>query len=216
MMRFVLHTPTRTTHKHALACVHTFASSIAFYCPVLKEKRQTQSGVYHTIPTELLPDPSSLHYAHPARRDLELSKKWEYTNNAVLLVGWGAPSAALASMFHLEGPLPADLGIHGGSLSPCSSSAHCARQNWSVADPDAAVEFLASRLEATEAIRQNFNLSRQPIIIAMTGHALAGVRDSCLAGGMNGFVAKPISLADVRTSIVDATESVKNRIALPR
>lgn len=71
----------------------------------------------------------------------------------VLLVGWGAPSAALASMFHLEGPLPADLGIHGGSLSPCSSSAHCARQNWSVADPDAAVEFLASRLEATEAIR---------------------------------------------------------------
>ena len=89
MMRFVLHTPPRTTHKHALACVHTFASSIAFYCPVLKEKRQTQSGVYHTIPTELLPDPSSLHYAHPARRDLELSKKWEYTNHAVLLVGWG-------------------------------------------------------------------------------------------------------------------------------
>jgi signal transduction histidine kinase/CheY-like chemotaxis protein len=62
-------------------------------------------------------------------------------------------------------------------------------------------------MEATEAIRQNFNLPRQPVIIAMTGHALAGVRDSCIAGGMNGFVAKPISLADVRTALKEAYES---------
>ncbi len=62
-------------------------------------------------------------------------------------------------------------------------------------------------MEATEAIRQNFNLPRQPVIIAMTGHALAGVRDSCIAGGMNGFVAKPISLTDVRNAIVEACES---------
>ncbi len=62
-------------------------------------------------------------------------------------------------------------------------------------------------MEATEAIRQNFNLTRQPIIIAMTGHALAGVRDSCIAGGMNGFVAKPISLSDVRNAIAEAFES---------
>jgi signal transduction histidine kinase/CheY-like chemotaxis protein len=62
-------------------------------------------------------------------------------------------------------------------------------------------------MEATEAIRQNFNLPRQPVIIAMTGHALAGVRDSCVAGGMNGFVAKPISLNDVRTAIAEAYES---------
>ncbi len=62
-------------------------------------------------------------------------------------------------------------------------------------------------MEATEAIRQNFNLPRQPVIIAMTGHALAGVRDSCIAGGMNGFVAKPISLADVRVAIKEAYEA---------
>lgn len=61
-------------------------------------------------------------------------------------------------------------------------------------------------LDATEAIRKNFSLERQPIIIAMTGHALAGVRDSCLSGGMNGFVAKPISLDDVKRSIVEAFE----------
>lgn len=65
-------------------------------------------------------------------------------------------------------------------------------------------------LEATEMIRKNFNLPRQPVIIAMTGHALAGVRDSCLAGGMNGFVAKPISVDDVRTSISEAVEAANS------
>lgn len=66
-------------------------------------------------------------------------------------------------------------------------------------------------MAATEAIRQNFNLPRQPVIIAMTGHALAGVRDSCIAGGMNGFVAKPISLPDVRAAISEAFESAGKR-----
>jgi len=67
-------------------------------------------------------------------------------------------------------------------------------------------------LDATEAIRQNFNLPRQPVIIAMTGHALAGVRDSCIAGGMNGFVAKPISLNDVRNSIIEAVEAANKKM----
>lgn len=62
-------------------------------------------------------------------------------------------------------------------------------------------------LDATEAIRGNFALPNQPIIIAMTGHALAGVRDTCLARGMNGFVAKPISLSIVRHAIADALDS---------
>jgi CheY-like chemotaxis protein len=66
-------------------------------------------------------------------------------------------------------------------------------------------------MAATEAIRRNFNLPRQPVIIAMTGHALAGVRDSCIAGGMNGFVAKPISLPDVRAAISEAFESAGKR-----
>jgi signal transduction histidine kinase/CheY-like chemotaxis protein len=67
-------------------------------------------------------------------------------------------------------------------------------------------------LDATEAIRRNCNLPHQPVIIAMTGHALAGVRDSCLAGGMNGFVAKPISLNDVRTAIIDAVEPSNHKV----
>lgn len=62
-------------------------------------------------------------------------------------------------------------------------------------------------IDATENIRKNFSLSRQPIIIAMTGHALAGVRDSCFASGMNGFVPKPISVTDVKNAIIEAFAS---------
>lgn len=68
-------------------------------------------------------------------------------------------------------------------------------------------------LDATEAIRKNFALARQPVIVAMTGHALAGVRDSCLSGGMNGFVAKPISVDDVKQAIVDAVEDAAGALA---
>ncbi|MEO0415001.1 MAG: ATP-binding protein [Verrucomicrobiota bacterium] len=59
-------------------------------------------------------------------------------------------------------------------------------------------------LDATRAIRQAKSLVRQPLIVAMTGHALPGVRESCLAIGMDGFLTKPISLEDVREGITQA------------
>jgi len=52
------------------------------------------------------------------------------------------------AIFHLVGPLPADLGVHNGALSPCSAPAHCARADWPVADPQAALEALAPVLAA--------------------------------------------------------------------
>lgn len=50
------------------------------------------------------------------------------------------------ALFHLVGPVPADLGVHGGSLSACPSSAHCARVNWAVADPEAALSSVRKAL----------------------------------------------------------------------
>ena len=51
--------------------------------------------------------------------------------------------AALASLFlpilmlfHIVGPIPADLGVHAGSLSPCRSSAHCSSASWASSSPD--------------------------------------------------------------------------------
>lgn len=40
-------------------------------------------------------------------------------------------------LFHLVGPVPADLGIQNGQLSPCPGQAHCAEERWESADPDA-------------------------------------------------------------------------------
>jgi signal transduction histidine kinase/CheY-like chemotaxis protein len=55
--------------------------------------------------------------------------------------------------------------------------------------------------DATREIRGNFLLKHQPAIIAMTGHALTGVREACREAGMNDFLAKPVSLDDFRRSI---------------
>ena len=53
-------------------------------------------------------------------------------------------------------------------------------------------------VEAAERIRGNRELSRQPIIIAITGHALTGVKESCLAVGMDDFMTKPIEVGTLK------------------
>ena len=59
-------------------------------------------------------------------------------------------------------------------------------------------------IEATREIRGNFLLRQQPVIIAMTGHALTGVKQSCMEVGMNEFLTKPVSLDDLRRVIPPA------------
>jgi len=56
--------------------------------------------------------------------------------------------AVTLALFHLVGPVPADLGVQNGSLASCPSPAHCARADWAVADPQAALQALVPALEA--------------------------------------------------------------------
>ena len=63
-----------------------------------------------------------------------------------------APAGAQASLLHLEGPVPLDLGVQAGCLAPCASAAHCARVNWSVADPGAALVSLSHLLGEQEGV----------------------------------------------------------------
>jgi uncharacterized protein (DUF1499 family) len=70
----------------------------------------------------------------------------------LLALVFTAPGAAKASLLHLEGPPPADLGLHQEHLSPCPSPAHCAREDWSVADPAAALDKLLPAVLALEGI----------------------------------------------------------------
>jgi len=70
----------------------------------------------------------------------------------LLALVFTAPGAAQASLLHVEGPPPADLGLHQEHLSPCPAPAHCARENWSVADPAAALDKLLPAVLALEGI----------------------------------------------------------------
>ena len=62
------------------------------------------------------------------------------------------PAGAQASLLHLEGPVPVDLGVQAGSLAPCASTAHCARANWSEDDPGAALVSLGHLLGEQEGV----------------------------------------------------------------
>jgi uncharacterized protein (DUF1499 family) len=74
---------------------------------------------------------------------------------AVLIgvAGLAVPGPAQASLLHLEGPVPQELGVHDGSLSPCAAPAHCARFDWTFRDPAAALSALLPVLETTEGVR---------------------------------------------------------------
>ena len=60
-------------------------------------------------------------------------------------------------------------------------------------------------LEATQLIR-GLEDQRQPYIVAMTANALAEDREMCLSAGMNDFVAKPVSVSEVKAALVRALD----------
>jgi len=53
-------------------------------------------------------------------------------------------------------------------------------------------------LEASRRIIQEFDVERRPRLIALTANVFKADRDACLAAGMDGFLAKPIDLAQLR------------------
>jgi uncharacterized protein (DUF1499 family) len=69
-----------------------------------------------------------------------------------LLALVAAPLPVQASLLHLEGPVPEELGVRAGSLAPCPAPDHCARADWSRADPAADLEQLALLLADTPDI----------------------------------------------------------------
>ncbi len=59
---------------------------------------------------------------------------------------------AQASLLHLAGPIPADLGVRANGLAPCQSPAHCAFSQWPVADAKAALAKLLPAVLALDGV----------------------------------------------------------------
>ncbi|HYF33831.1 MAG TPA: response regulator [Prosthecobacter sp.] len=61
-------------------------------------------------------------------------------------------------------------------------------------------------IEAARAIRLSAEVTRQPVIVAVSGHVLPSIKEECRAAGMNGFLAKPLTLDDFRRAIPPCLE----------
>jgi signal transduction histidine kinase/CheY-like chemotaxis protein/HPt (histidine-containing phosphotransfer) domain-containing protein len=59
-------------------------------------------------------------------------------------------------------------------------------------------------LEATRRLRAELPPERQPRIIAVSASVLAFQREACFAAGMDDFVGKPVSLAELRSALLRA------------
>lgn len=68
--------------------------------------------------------------------------RWIAVSVLLLLLGLMPAAPAAAALLHLEGPVPADLGVRAGRLSVCEAPAHCSRAEWPAANPKAALEAL--------------------------------------------------------------------------
>jgi HPt (histidine-containing phosphotransfer) domain-containing protein len=65
-------------------------------------------------------------------------------------------------------------------------------------------------VEAAREIVRRRGADGLPRIIAMTANAMPGDREACLNAGMNGYIAKPVELDDLRQALAAQAESCKN------
>ena len=75
-------------------------------------------------------------------------------------------------LFHVVGPVPADLGVHNGQLSPCPGPAHCAEKQWTALDSNAeftTLTHVVALLPRTQIVEQTAQYLHAEVSSALFG-----------------------------------------------
>jgi PAS domain S-box-containing protein len=64
-------------------------------------------------------------------------------------------------------------------------------------------------LQTTRIIRQKWEKASQPRIIALTAHTLEADQERCIKSGMDGYIAKPMKLEDLRSALRRCQQSAR-------
>jgi signal transduction histidine kinase/HPt (histidine-containing phosphotransfer) domain-containing protein/ActR/RegA family two-component response regulator len=70
-------------------------------------------------------------------------------------------------------------------------------------------------LEVTRRLRRDLPAECQPRVIAMTAHAMSEDRERCLEAGMDGYLSKPVQIADLEAALLPAPAENSGEWPLP-
>ena len=155
-----------------------------------------QGSTFHfTIPGEAALPPSRRRAAAPVRLDHGLARRHPLS----LLLAEDHPvsrqvTASLLTHLGYE----ADLACHGLEVLEALE-----RRHYNVVLMDVQMPEIDG-LEVTRRIRRQLPPDRQPRIIALTAQAMSGDRERCLEAGMDGYLSKPVQIAELEAALVES------------